>query len=65
MHVVIRQLRHCLHDDGKLLHARNILNYVKLRPANRNVPKEMQKQIVSGNGWGGSLASKLDRVIRH
>ncbi len=48
MYVVVWQLCHRLHDDGKFLHARNILDHVQLRPADSNVPEEMQEQIVSG-----------------
>lgn len=47
MYVVVRKLRHCFHDDGEFLHARNILDHVKLGPSDSNVPKEMQEQIVS------------------
>ena len=49
MYVVVRELRHCFHDDGEFLHARNILDHVKLGPADSNMAKEMQKQIVSGS----------------
>ena len=48
MYVVVRELRHCLHDDREFLHARNILDHVKLGPSDSNVPEEMQEQIVSG-----------------
>ena len=48
MHVVIREFRHCFHDDREFLHTRNILDHVKLGPADGNVPEEMQKQVVSG-----------------
>ena len=48
MHVIVRELRHRFHHDRELLHARNILDHIKLRPANRHVPEEMQEQIVSG-----------------
>src|SRR2546425_7416297 len=48
MHVIVRELRHRFHHDRELLHARNILDHVKLGPANGNVPEEVQKQIVSG-----------------
>src|SRR5205807_9189759 len=47
MYIVIRQLCHCFHDDRKFLHARNILNHIKLGPANRNVSEEVQEQIVT------------------
>src|SRR5260370_27402089 len=48
MYVLVRELRHCFHDDWEFLHARNILDHVKLGPSNGNVPEEMQEQIVSG-----------------
>jgi hypothetical protein len=48
MYVVVRELRHCFHDDRKFLHARDILDHVKLGPSDSNVPEEMQEQIVSG-----------------
>src|SRR2546425_8362969 len=48
MYVVVRKLCHCLHDDREFLHARNILDHVKLGPSDSNVPEEMQEQIVSG-----------------
>lgn len=48
MYVVVRELRHCFHDDREFLHPRNILDHVKLGPADSNVPEEMQEQIVSG-----------------
>ena len=48
MHVIVRELRHRFHHDRELLHARNILDHVKLGPSDRNVPEEMQEQIVSG-----------------
>ena len=48
MYVVVRELRHCFHDDREFLHARNIFDHIKLRPADSHVPKEMQKQIDSG-----------------
>src|SRR5258705_12070069 len=49
MYAVVRQLRHCFHDYREFLHARNILDHVKLGPSNSNVPKEMQEQIVSSS----------------
>ena len=48
MDVIVRELRHRFHDDRKLLHARNILDHIKLGPANRHVSKEVQEEIVSG-----------------
>jgi hypothetical protein len=48
MYVVVRELRHCLHDDREFLHARNVLDHIELGPANSHVPEEMQEQIVSG-----------------
>src|SRR5260370_10407972 len=47
MYVVVRELCHSFHDDREFLHARNILDDVKLGPSDSNVPEEMQKQIVS------------------
>lgn len=46
MNVVIRQLCHRFHDDWKLLHSWNIFDYIKFRPSNSDVTKEMQEQIV-------------------
>src|SRR5438046_1665862 len=48
MYVILGEFRHCFHDDREFFHTRNILNHVKLRPADSNVPEEMQEQIVSG-----------------
>ena len=47
MYIVVRQLRHCFHDDREFLHAGNILDHIKLGPADSNVPEEMQEQIVT------------------
>src|SRR6267142_1546459 len=49
MYVVVRKLCHCFHDDREFLHARNILDHIKLGPADSNMAKEMQEQIVSGS----------------
>lgn len=48
MNIVIGQFRHGFHDYGKLLHAWNILDNVKFRPSDSDVPEEMKEQIVSG-----------------
>ena len=48
MNIIIGKFGHRFHHNRKLLHARNILDDVKLRPANRHMPKEVQEQIVSG-----------------
>ena len=48
MYVIVRELRHRLHHHRKLLHARNILDDVKLRSSDSHVTEEMQEQIISG-----------------
>jgi len=48
MDIVVWQFRHRFHHNWKLLHTRNILNYVQFWPSDGNMTEEMQEQIISG-----------------
>src|SRR6266496_607710 len=48
MNVVVRKLRHRFHHHRKFLHARHILDDVKLGSSDSHVAKEMQEQIIAG-----------------
>ena len=47
MNVVIGQLSHRLHHDGKLLHARYILDHIQFGSSNGDVSEEVQEQIIT------------------